>query len=103
MRDDIAGVGPQGRRGRCSRVGYGSGPVRRQRVRGLEERFESRVLPLFLRRRREVGALLPELYLHGLAEGDFELAMGGLLGEGAPLSKSSIPSLPISVRHPLPL
>ena len=56
----------------------------------LEERFESRVLPLFLRRTREVDALLPELYLHGLAEGDFELAMSGLLGEGAPLSKSSI-------------
>jgi len=39
-------------------------------VRGLEERFESRMLPLFARRTREVGALLPELYLHGLAEGD---------------------------------
>ena len=64
--------------------------VRRPSVRGLEERFESRVLPLFLRRTKEVGTLLPELYLHGLAEGDFELAMRGLLGEGAPLSKSSI-------------
>ena len=41
-------------------------------------------------RTKELGALLPELYLHGLAEGDFELAMRGLLGEGAPLSKSSI-------------
>ena len=64
--------------------------LRRPRVRGIEERFESRVLPLFARRTKEVGALLPELYLHGLAEGDFELAMRGLLGEGAPLSKSSI-------------
>ena len=34
--------------------------------------------------------MIPELYLHGLAEGDFELALRGLLGEGAPLSKSSI-------------
>ena len=34
--------------------------------------------------------LIPELYLHGLAEGDFELALRGLLGEGAPLSKASI-------------
>ena len=59
-------------------------------MRGIEERFESRVLPLFARRTKELGALLPELYLHGLAEGDFELAMRGLLGEGAPLSKSSI-------------
>ena len=37
--------------------------------------------------------MLPELYLHGLAEGDFELAMRGLLGEGAPLSKSSMRTL----------
>ena len=64
--------------------------LRRPRVRGVEERFESRVLPLFARRTKELGALLPELYLHGLAEGDFELAMRGLLGEGAPLSKPSI-------------
>ncbi len=64
--------------------------LRRPRVRGVEERFESRVLLLFARRTKELGALLPELYLHGLAERDFELAMRGLLGEGAPLSKSSI-------------
>ena len=31
--------------------------VRRPRVRGLEERFESRVLPLFARRTKEVLAL----------------------------------------------
>jgi len=67
--------------------------LRRPRVRGLEERFESRVLPLFCRRTKEVGELLPELYLHGLAEGDFELALRGLLGEGAPLSASSIERL----------
>src|SRR5204862_5834303 len=29
-------------------------------------------------------------YLHGLAERDFELALRGLLGDGAPLSASSI-------------
>ena len=40
-----------------------------------------------------MGALLPALYLHGLAEGDFELALRGLLGEGAPLSKPSIQRL----------
>ena len=87
--------------GRCGyRNGYGqprrlslqSGTVvvRRPRVRGLEERFESRVLPLFQRRTKEVGQLLPELYLHGLAQGDFELALRGLLGDGAPLSTNSI-------------
>lgn len=67
--------------------------LRRPRVRDLEERLVSRVLPLFKRRTEEVGALLPELYLHGLALGDFELALRGLLGDGAPLSASSIQRL----------
>jgi len=67
--------------------------VRRPRVRGTEERFTSKVLPLFKRRTKEVGELLPELYLHGLAKGDFELALRGLLGEGAPLSAGSIQRL----------
>ncbi len=81
--------------GKPKRLAMSSGTImlRRPRVRGVEERFESRVLPLFARRTKELGALLPELYLHGLAEGDFELAMRGLLGEGAPLSKSSIQRL----------
>lgn len=78
--------------GKPRRLAMSSGTVtvRRPRVRGLEERFESRVLPLFARRTKEVGALIPQLYLHGLAEGDFELALRGLLGDGAPLSKASI-------------
>ena len=67
--------------GKPRRLAMSSGTItlRRPRVRGVEERFESRVLPLFARRTKELGALLPELYLHGLAEGDFELAMRGLL------------------------
>lgn len=64
--------------------------VRRPRVRDLPERFESRVLPMFKRHTKQVGALLPELYLHGLALGDFDLALRGLLGDGAPLSPSSL-------------
>jgi len=36
---------------------------------------------------------LPELYLHGLAEGDFDLALRGLLGEEAPLSASTVARL----------
>lgn len=67
--------------------------VQRPRVRGLEERFESLVLPLFQRRTKQVGELLPQLYLHGLSQGDFELALRGLLGDGAPLSPSSIERL----------
>ena len=71
----------------------GTVTVRRPRVRGLEERFVSRILPLFKRRTEEVALLLPDLYLHGLAQGDFELALRGLLGESAPLSSSSIERL----------
>lgn len=78
--------------GKPRQVGTPSGTVtvQRPRIRGLAQRFASRVLPLFARRTRAVGELLPELYLHGLAQGDFELALRGLLGEGAPLSASSI-------------
>jgi putative transposase len=67
--------------------------VQRPRVRGTDERFESQIIPFFKRRSKEVGQLLPELYLHGLAKGDFNLALRGLLGDGAPLSPSSIERL----------
>jgi transposase-like protein len=67
--------------------------VKRPRIRATEEAFESKVLPLFQRKTKQVGELLPELYLHGLSSGDFELAMRGLLGDGAPLSASSIQRL----------
>jgi transposase-like protein len=46
-----------------------------------------------VRRTEQVAELLPQLYLHGLAQGDFELALRGLLGDGAPLSASSIERL----------
>ena len=71
----------------------GTVTVRRPRVRDVEERFESRVLPLFAKRSREVRELIPELYLHGLAQGDFDLALRGLLGEEAPLSASTVARL----------
>jgi putative transposase len=81
--------------GQARRLALTSGTieVRRPRLRGLEERFESKVLPLFKRRTEEVAEMLPKLYLHGLAQGDFELALRGLLGDGAPLSSSSIERL----------
>ncbi len=59
--------------------------LRRPRVRD-DEGFESRILPLFRRRSEEVSRMLPELYLHGLAQKDFELALRGLLGDAAPVS-----------------
>jgi putative transposase len=90
-----AAEGYRNGRGRPRRLSMMAGTItlRRQRVRGLEQRFESRILPLFVRRTEQVGELLPQLYLHGLAQGDFELALRGLLGDGAPLSASSIERL----------
>ena len=74
-------------------LSWGTITLRRPRVRGLEGKFESRVLPLFARRTREVNQLIPELYLHGLAQGDFDLALRGLLGEEAPISASTVARL----------
>lgn len=85
--DALLGRGKSARRTEATPAGYRNGygkprqlaltngtiTVQRPRGRDLEERFVSRVLPLFRRRTREVGALLPELYLHGLSTGDFEL------------------------------
>jgi transposase-like protein len=67
--------------------------IRRPRVRDMGERFISKVLPFFKRQTKQVRDLIPELYLHGLASGDFEMALRGLLGEGAPLSATSIQRL----------
>lgn len=47
----------------------------------MEGRFRSRILALFARRTKAISELMPELYLHGMAEGDFDL-----LGEDAPVS-----------------
>ena len=74
-------------------LGCGTVTLHRPRVRGLEERFESRVLPLFARRAKGVNKLIPQLYLHGLALGDFDLALRGLLGEDAPVSASTVARL----------
>jgi putative transposase len=74
-------------------LSLGTIEIRRPRVRNLDERLVSKVLPLFKRHTRQVRDLIPELYLHGLASGDFELALRELLGEGAPLSASSLQRL----------
>jgi putative transposase len=89
------GAGYRNGHGKARRLTMSSGTItlRRPRVRGLEEQFESRVLPLFKRRREEVSELLPELYLHGLSCGDFDLALRGLLGEDAPISASTVARL----------
>ena len=74
-------------------LGCGTITLHRPRMRGLKERFESRVLPLFARRSKGVNKLIPRLYLHGLALGDFDLALRGLLGGDAPVSASTVARL----------
>ena len=67
--------------------GSGTFPVRLPRLR---EPFESEIVERYRRSTEEIGEVLPELYLHGLATGDFRDALGPLLGEEAPLSASTI-------------
>lgn len=80
-------------KGRKLTLGCGTITVYRPRVRGLEKRFKSQVLPLFARRTPEVNQLIPQLYLHGLALGDFDLALRGLLGKDAPISAATVARL----------
>jgi putative transposase len=81
----------------------GIGPVAVQRVR-LRDRgagetgerigFTSAILPRWARRTPSLDALLPILYLRGISMGDFQEALGALLGRDAPnLSPSVIARL----------
>jgi transposase-like protein len=85
-------------------VQTGIGPVAVERVklrdRGADEagteriRFTSALLPRWARRTRSLDALLPILYLRGVSMGDFQEALGALLGKDAPnLSPSVIARL----------
>jgi len=57
-------------------------------------RFTSAILPRWARRTRSLDALLPVLYLRGVSMGDFQEALGALLGKEAPnLSPSVIARL----------
>jgi putative transposase len=78
--------------GKSRRVTLGTGTVAIQvpRVRQTSAPFASQVLPAYQRRSPVVQTLIPELYVQGLATGDFEPALRGLLGETAALSPSTI-------------
>ncbi len=84
-------------------VQTGIGPVEVQRVKLRDRgptneaeriRFTSAILPRWARRTRSLDALLPILYLRGVSMGDFQEALGALLGKDAPnLSPSVIARL----------
>lgn len=71
-------------------LGGGTVAVRAPRVRDSTEPFSSQVLPSYQRRSQAVKELIPELYVQGLATGDFEPALRGLLGDRASLSPSTV-------------
>jgi transposase-like protein len=55
----------------------------RARDRAGEIKFQSNILPAYLRRTRSIEELLPWLYLKGLSTGDFSEALAALLGKDA--------------------
>lgn len=91
------GHGPE----RLVQTGIGPVAVRRVKLRdrgsaeaGERIRFSSAILPRWARRTPSLDALLPILYLRGVSMGDFQEALGALLGPDAPnLSPSVIARL----------
>lgn len=91
------GHGPE----RLVQTGIGPVPVQRVKLRdrgssveGERIRFTSALLPRWARRTPSLEALLPVLYLRGISMGDFQEALGALLGKDAPnLSPSVIARL----------
>ncbi|KAB5494276.1 IS256 family transposase [Serratia sp. RJAL6] len=82
---------------RSIQTGIGDVSVRVPKVRdrsGNGIRFNSTLLPPYLKRAKSVEELLPWLYLRGISTGDFNEALAALLGEGASgLSASTISRL----------
>jgi putative transposase len=71
---------------RTVQTGIGAVSVRVPKVRDRSDggaRFNSTLLPPYLKRARSVEELLPWLYLKGVSTGDFQEALAALLGEQA--------------------
>ncbi len=68
--------------------------VKDKRKGGEKVRFNSAILPPYLRRTKSLDELIPWLYLKGLSTGDFSEALTALLGKDAPgLSASTVSRL----------
>jgi putative transposase len=68
--------------------------VKDKRKSGEKVRFNSAILPPYLRRTKSLDELIPWLYLKGLSTGDFSEALTALLGKDAPgLSASTVSRL----------
>src|SRR5690606_24870513 len=88
------GHGPE----RTIQTGVGPVPVKRAKLRDRaaeasgEDRitFTSAILPRWARRTKSLDALIPVLYLRGISTGDFQEALGALLGRDAPNLSPSV-------------
>ncbi len=82
---------------RSLQTGIGDVPVRVPKTRdrtGSKIKFNSKLLPPYLKRTASVETLLPWLYLKGISTGDFRESLASLLGERAKgLSPQSISRL----------
>jgi transposase-like protein len=81
---------------RTIQTGIGAVPVQAPRVRDRagQLRFNSALLPPYLRRTKTIEELVPWLYLKGISSGDFSEALSALLGRAAPgLSAGTISRL----------
>jgi putative transposase len=81
---------------RTIQTGLGQVAVKAPRVhdRSGQVRFNSSIVPRYLRRSRSIEELLPWLYLKGISSGEFSEALGALLGADAPgLSAATISRL----------
>jgi len=76
----------------------GKVPVKAPRVRDRQSgsddiRFESRILPKYLRKSKELDELIPFLYLKGVSTNDFSDVLSNLLGSETTLSTASVVGL----------
>lgn len=82
---------------RTVQTGVGDVAVKVPKVRdrsGSGVKFNSALLPPYLKRAKSVDELIPWLYLRGVSTGDFQEALGALVGEQAKgLSASTISRL----------
>jgi len=82
---------------RTIQTGLGDIPVKVPKVRDRSKqgiKFNSKLVPPYLKKVKAIEELLPWLYLKGVSTGDFSEALQSLLGENAPgLSASTITRL----------
>ncbi len=78
-----------GSRERTVQCGAGEVTIRKPKIVGAEQPFESRVMGAWQRRSEYLEQILPALYVEGLSTRDFKRALKPLLGETG-LSRSAI-------------